>query len=322
MKNKKLTLLGVTMCSVLLLTTGCGEVAKLKDGKEVVGKIKGYTVTAEDLYAELKEQGGSRVFVNMIDDYIANKEIKSNEDAEDYANSQIEAYKSQYEQQGQDFNEVLVSSGYKNEQQFRDELILSYKKDKVVENYLKDELTDDEIQNYYDENIFGDMTVRHILIKPDTETDASDEDQEKAEEKAKKDAENIIKKLDKGEKFEDLAKKYSDDEGTKEDGGLLENFSKDSVVTEFWDASVKLKDGEYTKEPVKSEYGYHVILRVSQKAKPKLKEVKDTIEGTLVANKLSADTTLKTTTWVNIRKKYNLNIEDSEIKDGYDSLTK
>ncbi len=322
MKNKKLTLLGVTMCSVLLLTTGCGEVAKLKDGKEVVGKIKGYTVTAEDLYAELKEQGGSRVFVNMIDDYIANKEIKSNEDAEDYANSQIEAYKSQYEQQGQDFNEVLVSSGYKNEQQFRDELILSYKKDKVVENYLKDELTDDEIQNYYDENIFGDMTVRHILIKPDTETDASDEDQEKAEEKAKKEAENIIKKLDKGEKFEDLAKEYSDDEGTKEDGGLLENFSKDSVVTEFWDASVKLKDGEYTKEPVKSEYGYHVILRVSQKAKPKLKEVKDTIEETLVANKLSADTTLKTTTWVNIRKKYNLNIEDSEIKDGYDSLTK
>ena len=173
MKNKKLTLLGVTMCSVLLLTTGCGEVAKLKDGKEVVGKIKGYTVTAEDLYAELKEQGGSRVFVNMIDDYIANKEIKSNEDAEDYANSQIEAYKSQYEQQGQDFNEVLVSSGYKNEQQFRDELILSYKKDKVVENYLKDELTDDEIQNYYDENIFGDMTVRHILIKPDTETAVS-----------------------------------------------------------------------------------------------------------------------------------------------------
>lgn len=322
MKNKKLTLLGVTMCSVLLLTTGCGEVAKLKDGKEVVGKIKGYTVTAEDLYAELKEQGGSRVFVNMIDDYIANKEIKSNEDAEDYANSQIEAYKSQYEQQGQDFNEVLVSSGYKNEQQFRDELILSYKKDKVVENYLKDELTDDEIQNYYDENIFGDMTVRHILIKPDTETDASDEDQEKAEEKAKKDAENIIKKLDKGEKFEDLAKEYSEDEGTKEDGGLLENFSKDSVVTEFWDASVKLKDGEYTKEPVKSEYGYHVILRVSQKAKPKLKEVKDTIEEKLVANKLSADATLKTTTWVNIRKKYNLNIEDSEIKNGYDSLTK
>ena len=189
--------------------------------------------------------------------------------------------------------------------------MLSYKKNKVVENYLKDELTDEEIENYYDENIFGDMTVRHILIKPDTDTDASDEDQEKAEEKAKKEAEDIIKKLEKGEKFEDLVKKYSDDEGTK-----------DSVVTEFWDASSKLKDGEYTKEPVKSEYGYHIILRVSQKEKPKLKDVKDTIKETLVSNKLSEDTNLSTTTWIQIRKKYNLNIEDSEIKDGYESLTK
>ncbi len=322
MKNKKWKLLGFALCSVLFLTTGCGTETKLKDGKEVVGEIKEYTITAEDLYAELKKQGGSQVFVNMIDKYIANKEIKSDTDAEEYAKSQLDAYKSQYEKQGQDFNEVLLSSGYKNEQQFKEELMLSYKKNKVVENYLKDELTDEEIENYYDENIFGDMTVRHILIKPDTDTDASDEDQEKAEEKAKKEAEDIIKKLEKGEKFEDLVKKYSDDEGTKEDGGLLENFSKDSVVTEFWDASSKLKDGEYTKEPVKSEYGYHIILRVSQKEKPKLKDVKDTIKETLVSNKLSEDTNLSTTTWIQIRKKYNLNIEDSEIKDGYESLTK
>ena len=321
MKNKKGKLLIVTMCSLLLLTTGCGNETKLKDGKEVVGEIDGYTITAEDLYAELKTQGGSQIFTNMIDNYIANKEIESDEDAEDYANSQIEAYKSQYEQQGQDFSEVLVNSGYKNEQQFKEQLMLSYKKDQVVENYLKDELTDEEIQDYYDENIFGDLTVRHILIEPDTDSDASDEDQEKAEEEAKKTAEEIIKKLDDGEKFEDLAKEYSDDEGTKEDGGLLENFSKDSVVTEFWDASYNLKDGEYTKEPVKSEYGYHVILRVSQKEKPELKEVRDTIEETLVSNKLSEDTTLSSQTWVKIRKKYNLSIEDSEIKDGYDLLT-
>ena len=82
--------------------------------------------------------------------------------------------------------------------------MLSYKKDQVVENYLKDELTDEEIQDYYDENIFGDLTVRHILIEPDTDSDASDEDQEKAEEEAKKTAEEIIKKLDDGEKFEVL----------------------------------------------------------------------------------------------------------------------
>ena len=47
---------------------------------------------------------------------------------------------------GKILTKYLVSSGYKNEQQFREELILSYKKDKVVENYLKDELTEEEIQ--------------------------------------------------------------------------------------------------------------------------------------------------------------------------------
>lgn len=321
MKSKKGKLLIVTMCSLLFLTTGCGNETKLKDGKEVVGEIDGYTITAEDLYAELKAQGGSQVFMNMIDNYIADKEIEDDEEAEEYANSQIEAYQTQYEQQGQDFNEVLTSSGYKNIGEFKEELMHSYKKDQVVENYLKDELTDEEIEDYYDENIFGDMTVRHILIKPDTDSDASDEDQEAAEEEAKKQAEEIIQKLDDGADFEELAKEYSEDEGTKEDGGLLENFSKDSVVTEFWDAAYNLKDGEYTKEPVKSDYGYHVILRVSQKEKPELDEVRDTIEETLVNNQLNEDTTLSTKTWVKIREKYNLNISDSEIQDGYDRLT-
>ncbi|MBS7020797.1 MAG: peptidylprolyl isomerase, partial [Firmicutes bacterium] len=184
------------------------------------------------------------------------------------------------------------------------------------------ELTEDEINNYYNDNIFGDMTVRHILIKPDVASDASDEDKKKAEEKALKEAKELIKKLDNGEKFEDLAKKESDDEGTKEDGGLLKDFSKDSVVSEFWDASYKLKDNEYTKEPVKSEYGYHIILRVSQKKKPALKEVKDTIEDTLVSEKISNDSNIEKETWKKIRKKYNLEIEDSEIKSGYKSLTK
>lgn len=132
MKNKKGKLLIVTMCSLLLLSTGCGNETKLKDGKEVVGEIDGYTITAEDLYAELKTQGGSQVFMNMIDNYIADKEIEDDEEAEEYANSQIEAYQTQYEQQGQDFNEVLTSSGYKNIGEFKEELIHSYKKIKLL----------------------------------------------------------------------------------------------------------------------------------------------------------------------------------------------
>lgn len=313
MKKK---LLIASLCAMLLVT-GCGQKAKLKDGKEVVAEIEGKTITAEDLYDELRSQGGTTVLINMIDEFIANKEIETDESAKEYAQNQLDTLKAQYEQSGQDFTAALTSAGYKNENEFKELLILDYKKNKVVENYISDNLTDEEIQEYYDNDVFGEMTVKHILITPETTDDMSEEDTEKAENEAKKKAEEVIEKLNNGEKFDDLIKEYSDDEGSKDNNGLVENFTKDGVVSEFWDASIELKDGEYTKEPVKSEYGYHVIYRVSQKEKAKLKDVKDDIKEKLVEEKLNSDAELATKTWVEIRKKYKLDIKDDDIKKAY-----
>lgn len=313
MKKK---LLIASLCAMLLVT-GCGQKAKLKDGKEVVAEIEGKTITAEDLYDELRSQGGTTVLINMIDEFIANKEIETDESAKEYAQNQLDTLKAQYEQSGQDFTAALTSAGYKNENEFKELLILDYKKNKVVENYISDNLTDEEIQEYYDNDVFGEMTVKHILITPETTDDMSEEDTEKAENEAKKKAEEVIEKLNNGEKFDDLVKEYSDDEGSKDNNGLVENFTKDGVVSEFWDASIELKDGKYTKEPVKSEYGYHVIYRVSQKEKAKLKDVKDDIKEKLVEEKLNSDAELATKTWVEIRKKYKLDIKDDDIKKAY-----
>ena len=318
MKKKVL----ITSLCALLLLTGCGQKAKLKDGKEVVAEIEGKTITAEDLYDELRSQGGSTVLINMIDEFIANKEIETDESATEYANNQLSTLKAQYEQSGMDFKEALTSAAYKSESDFKEVLILDYKKNKVVENYLSDELTDDEINEYYENEVFGEMTVKHILITPDTNDDMTDEEKEEAENKAKKTAEEVIKKLDEGAKFDDLVKEYSDDEGSKDNNGLVEDFTKDGVVSEFWEASLKLKDKEYSKEPVKSEYGYHVIYRVSQKDKPKLKDVKDDIKEKLVEEKLNTDTELATKTWVEIRKKYKLDIKDDDIKNAYNDSIK
>ena len=137
------------------------------------------------------------------------------------------------------------------------------------------------------------------------------------EKKAKKEAEDIIKKLDKGEKFADLAKKYSDDEGTASKGGKL-TVTYGSVVDEFWKGCTELKDGEYSKEPVKSEYGYHIIYRIKQKEKPSLDKVKDDVIDDLTQEKISSDTTLQTKALVALRKKYDLDIADDELKKSYD----
>lgn len=315
--NKKKIFVLVLVMTLML--TGCGKIATLKNGEEVVAKLKGKTITAEDLYAELKKQGGATTLTNMIDEFIVNKEIKTDDDAESYADSQLSSYKQSYKSYGQDFGAALTSAGYSGEDEFKEGLILEYKKKVVTENYVKDEeISDSDIQKYYDNNIYGDIEAKHILISPNTDDDMSDEEKTKAEEKALKEAKDIIKKLDKGEKFEDLAKKYSDDKGTASEGGKL-TVTYGAVVDEFWNASNELKDGKYTKEPVKSEYGYHIIYRISQKKKPKLDDVKDEVIDSLVEEKTSNDSTLQTKALVALRKKYNLNITDDSIKKSYDN---
>ena len=315
MNKKKLFVFALVAA---LMLTGCGKIATLKNGEEVVAKMDGKSITAEDLYSELKKQGGAVTLTNMIDAFVVNKEIETDDDAKSYADSQLSSYKKSYQSYGQDFDAALTNAGYAGEDEFKEELILEYKKDIVTENYVKDQLTDSEIEKYYDDNIYGDIEARHILISPNTKDDMSDDEKEEAEKKAKKEAEDIIKKLDDGEDFAKLAKEYSDDEGTASNGGKL-TVTYGSVVDEFWDGVNELKDGEYSKEPVKSEYGYHIIYRIKQKAKPELKEVRDDVIDKLTEEKINEDSTLQTKALVALRKKYNLEISDDELKKSYDN---
>ena len=314
--NKKIL---ISLATVLLLT-GCGT-ATLKNGEKVVAKMDGKKITAESLYNELKKQGGATILTNMIDDYVVNKEIKTDEDAKSSAESQLKSYKDSYESYGMDFNAALANAGYKSEDAFKEVLILDYKKKVATENYVKEKVTDDDINEYYKEKIFGDIEAKHILISPNTKDDMTDEEKEKAEKAAKKEAEKIIKKLDDGENFEKLAKKYSDDKGTASNGGKL-TVTYGSVVDEFWEGCTSLKDGEYSKQPVKSEYGYHIIYRIKQKAKPKLSKVKEDIIDAIVEERINNDSTSQTKALVALRKKYNLKIEDSSLKKSYNSSVK
>ena len=70
----------------------------------------------------------------------------------------------------------MKQAGYETEDQLLDEIILQYKKDKVVEKYAEEQITDEEVENYYNENIFGEITAKHILIKPETTSTMSDEE--------------------------------------------------------------------------------------------------------------------------------------------------
>ena len=302
MKNKILLSVGITMGAVLLLT-GCGK-ADLKDGSEVAIKVNGEKLSADDIYKILKEKYSKQVIVDEIDKIIFNTMYKDDEEIEKQVEEQIEYYKAQYSTNWED---TLKSAGYESEDELKDEMRLSYQRDKAVKDYLKDNLSENEINTYYKDEISGEISAKHILIS------TSDREESEAESIAK----DIIKKLDKGEKFEDLAKEYSDDTGSKDSGGDLGYFGKGEMVTEFEDAAYGLKVDEYTKEPVKTTYGYHIILKTGEKEKQELKDIKDTVKEKLVEKKLSDDKTLKVTTLQDIRKDYGLKIKDSVLKSKY-----
>ena len=140
-----------------------------------------------------------------------------------------------------------------------------------------------------------------------------------AEEAALKKAKELIKKLDEGEDFEKLAKENSDDEGTASKGGVLDPFGHGAMVTEFEEAALDLEDGEYTKEPVKTTFGYHIILRVSQKEKPQIKTVRDDIVENLYKDKMTADSSLEITALEELRKENKIEIHDKTLKSQYDT---
>jgi len=80
---------------------------------------------------------------------------------------------------------------------------------------------------------------------------------------AKKIAQDVLQKALKGEDFGNLAKQYSEDPGSKNNGGLYENIKNGQFMKEYEDAVLKLKDGEINKQLVETSYGWHIIKKIS-----------------------------------------------------------
>lgn len=305
-----------TLAVATLLLTGCGKEAKLDDDKTAV-KLDGIKITATDYYNEIKETNISKL-VEMIDHQLFDEEYPATDEEDEDVKSQIDQIKESYSDEAT-FNSVIQQYfGVSTEDELEDLLRLEYKRNEAVVDHIEDDLTKEEIEEYYDENIIGDIKASHILITPDTTEDASSEEQQEAEEKALRKANRIVEKLDNGEDFAKLAKQYSDDEATKDNGGDLGYFNTDDMDENFMDAVKELKKNEYTGNPVKTEYGYHIILKTDQKDKPKLKKVRSQVKEDLANEKLDNDSTLHYQTLMDIREEKGIKWNDDELKKQYE----
>ncbi len=221
---------------------------------------------------------------NIVDGYIASqvlaKRATEKLDTKKEAEQFLKDMKSQYQE---------MMGTEKQVKEYMEKLYITdkdvteyYDTYRHMDSYLKSKISDDSQQPFYDlvkEDRYTTATVSHILValapndkenKPTGET--------RTDEEALKRANEIIEKLNSGEDFGVMAKEYSDDWGSKENGGTYENADVSKWVPEFKEAALTLEINKVS-EPVKTEYGYHVM-----KVKSRTTKTFDDVKAEILAN--------------------------------------
>lgn len=221
------SLFGTLLLAGLLLA-GCG--AKSPDDSKVLARIDGEVITEKDYEDYLRAR---QMQQPPIPDPKKEREVVLDEM----------------------INRVLLvqaAAAHKVDQELDVYLQLKRQRENVLaramlRKYLIDNpISDEEVKKRFDELTAkadkNEYRARHILVRDETEARA------------------LIGQLRKGASFANLAKQKSVDVGSGRNGGELGGwFSQDQVVPEFYEAVRQLKQGETTRDPVKSEYGWHII---------------------------------------------------------------
>lgn len=313
--------------AIVTLLSGCGKtIPTLSNGEEAVVKFKdGSMISVDDLYKEVKDQFATSVIINMIDTKILEEEYSDKVDeSKEYAANYIESMKLNYVDENGQYDESKLLNyinyyGYENIEDFQESIRINFLRNHGVEEYVKSTLKDKEIENYYKKEIVGDRDIYHIQIVPETKTSMTEDEKKTKEEEALNEAKAIIARLKKGENFEDVAKEVSDDEATKEKGGSLGFINKGTNGSDEFDKEAfSLKVGEFSNTPIKTTNGYEIIYIKEEKEKKSLEDVKDTIKEKLAEDKLEADATLQVNAITELRKKYGVDIIDTELNSKFD----
>ncbi|MDM5319351.1 peptidylprolyl isomerase [Bacillus altitudinis] len=281
---KKMALAAVTAVSVLTLGA-CSS-----GDKDVIATTKSGDVTKEELYTTLKKQaGGDALNVLVQQKVLADKYKVSDKEID----KKMEEYKK--------------TLGEDRLKQLQDEFGKDYIKDQVKYELLTQKaakanikITDKEVKAYYDD-LKGKIRASHILVAD------------------KKTADEVEKKLDKGEKWDAVVSEYSTDTASAAQGGDVGWFAKKGQMDEnFSKAAFKLKVNEISK-PVKSQFGYHIIKKTEERGK--YDDMKADLKKELLKQK-QADTNEIQTILNKLVKDADVKVKDKELENTFKEKSK
>jgi parvulin-like peptidyl-prolyl isomerase len=257
---------------------------------------KGFEITAGEVIQTYHDNLGSRseqlkqMPVDQLRRLIEQSAVQLGErklllDAAVKANTSVtpeeldDVLKKEYARAGgeQNFLDWLKSSGISFDyikNNIRTNLLINKYTDALLSS--QNTVSEDEIQKAYRED--KTASVRHILLSTEGKSD-----QEKVE--IHKKMEEILAKAKSGEDFGELARQYSEDPGSKDNGGLYEDFGRGRMVKSFEEAAFSVLVGEIS-PIVETEFGYHIIKVVDRKKETRpLEEARPELEARLKREK-------------------------------------
>lgn len=326
--NKKIQKVVALSLASMTLLSGCGAktIPTLENGDQAVVTFnENAKISVTDFYNQMKDKYGTEVILNMIDKMILEKKYAdSTEEAHKNADSVMSQLETSYGDKL--LSAIQTYTGYQTLDEYKDYVYLSYLQNKAAEDYAKDNIGEKDIKKYYNDEIKPDIKVSHILISVNYASDASDDDKTKAKNEAKAKAQEALDKLKAADKskiadtFSELAKEYSNDDSSKNDGGSLGFINTDTLGSNYNNLvteAYKLKDGEYSSNIVETELGYHLVYRTETKEKAKLEDVRDKIIDSLVSDYLKKNQEAYIKSMQAVRKEYGMNIIDDDLNTNY-----
>lgn len=289
--NKLLKPLMMTVTGFSLLSlAGCST----SNNAEVAQYGKNKKVTQEEFYKELKSSPSSKTVLANLLVYDALKAKYGKKLDIKKVDNEYESYKERY---GSQFNNFLVQGGY-TRASFKRMIQINFLSRIALESQIKP--TDKQLKAAW-KDYQPSITVQHILTT------------------SKATAEQVIEQLNDGKSFSSLAKKYSVDSSTSNNGGKLAAFNQEnkSLDSTFKNAAYKLEDGEYTKTPVKVTDGYEVIKMVKHPDKGNFESNRAELTKELY-NKWAANSTVMRNVISQVLKDQKVKITDKELKSALD----
>lgn len=278
--NKQRIFIGTVISSILLLSA-CGN-------SDNIATSKAGNISQKDFDNKLKESHGKAVLQQVMLEKILLDKYKVSDDE---AKKKVDEMK---KEMGEGFKSALTQNGIKDENALKDTI----KPQVAIEKAVKESITEKEIKNLYKPK----LKASHILVKDE------------------KLAKEIKEKLNNGEDFAALAKQYSTDPGSKEQGGELPEFGPGQMKPEFEEAAYKLDVGKIS-EPVKTSFGYHIIKLIEKKELKPFDQEKDNIRKELEQQRLQ-DPKWKEQFFKDLFKKADIKVTDKDLKDTFKEFEK